>query len=230
VHDCIYKHRVFAASHLLSNSEAGPVVGTISTEVLSVRDPVTDGSRCVQIAVIAEPTSSAVRLGRIHCCTYDLVLRLPCTGNSPTATETAACARGCVATYRHADGEICDGPAVASELTLVSIQSSGLSELVVSMCETDAWIVVGRTKRVLTTCVLSCVADTSGVAPAKSFEGHAQNAWIKVRYTLQWQLMPVLLGAQPLPPLKVSSCVTVALHCETQGSNNYMLCIVVLFL
>jgi hypothetical protein len=230
VHDCIYKHRVFAISHLLSNSEAGPVVGTIGTVLLSVQDPITDGSRCVQIAVSAEPTSAVVRLGRIHCCTYDLVLRLPCTGNSPTATETATGDRACAATYRYTDGDSGDGPPVASELTLASMPSSGLSELVVSMCETDAWIVVGRTKRVLTTCVLICDAGTDSVTPAKSFEGHALSAWIEVRYALQWQLMPVLLGAQPLPPLKVSSCFAVVLRCERPGSNYYMSCIVVLFL
>jgi hypothetical protein len=230
LHDCIYKHRVFAISHLLSNGEADPVVGTTSTEVLSVRDPVRDGSRCVQIAVIAEPTSAAVRLGRIHCCTYDLVLRLPYTDHSPAAAETAVGARACAAAYRYTDGDSGDGPPVASELTLASMPSSGLSELVVSMCETDAWIVVGRTKRVLNTYVLSCDADTSSVAPAKSAEGHAQNAWIEVRYTLQWQLMPILLGAQPLPPLKVSSCFAVVSRCEGLGSNNYMLCLVLLFL
>jgi hypothetical protein len=230
VHDCIYKHRVFAISHLLSNSEAGRVVGTISTEVLSVRDPVTDGSRCVQIAVIAEPTSAAVRLGRIHCCTYDLVLRLPCTEHSPAATATAVGARGCVLTYRYTDGISGAGSGTALELTLASMPSSGISELVVSMCETDAWIVVGRTKRVLSSCVLSCDIGTNNVPSAKSTNAHALDAWTEVRYALQWQLMPVLLGAQPLPPLKVSSCFADLLRCETQGSNNYMLCDGLLFL
>lgn len=227
VHAGIYKHRTFTARRavllLKSGDEADRADSAglvrVGQEESSVRTVVPAPSplrlKCaleVQSAGVRAgagagagagvrsgescPTASApipkavAVLGKVYSVSYKLAVHIAATSSGNRFVDHA----GAVVNV-HIVADAGSSPSSAS-----SVVVPALASLAVSLCETEGWMVCGRSRRVL---FCSPFTRASAKTDADADAGAPDNTKHAMAFQLQWELVPVRLGVAPLPPVRV---------------------------